>query len=440
MSLYPFQQQGVEWLINHFRALLADEMGLGKTVQVVELTNRCPGIQKVLIVCPASLKINWGREFSAWGRRGLSLEVVCGTTPKPSNADVIIINYDILNSQVGWLKGVKWDLVVADEAHMLKNTETLRGEAFFSNLLRANRLLFLTGSPIMNRPAEIWSLLYAIDPKLPGSYAEFTERYCGGHHEDGRGWVAMGAQNLGELNQKLGPVMLRRLKKNVLKDLPAKTREVIQLGDTSPSTRNWKEKLANIRDEGDITVDLAEALSAQRREDGLAKLPFVVSHVSMLLEAGQKVILFAWHRDVVLALRERLSPNCPIITGWVSAKEKQEAHDRFQRDPECRLIIGNIQAMGVGWTLTASSLVVFAELDWVPFSLIQGEDRAHRIGQKDNVHVQYLVAGGTIDSRMGPSLVRKMNQIDHAVDGITPEVQAPEFNWLEEVKEFFLGG
>ena len=448
MKLYPFQEEGVEWLKNHFRAILADEMGLGKTCQTVGLINACPGIRNVLIVCPASLKLNWVGELKAWLEKPTTITYVEGRSFDISRCGrIVVINYDILVDHIDALAQRKWDLVVCDEAHMLKNHEAKRAKAFFSSLIGANRLLFLTGSPIMNRPAELWPLLRAISEKTAGSYIDFTTRYCGGHGEDGRGWVAVGADNLEELNAKLAPVMLRRLKKDVLKDLPSKSRQVIEIGEAASNWTKirdahpdeWRRRLSRIQEAGgDLLGGLRDSLSSIRREDGLAKVPFVLSHVRMLLEAGEKVILFGWHRDVIRALRASLDPACPVIAGETSTKERHAAVERFQSDDSCRLIIGNIQSMGVGLTLTASSLVVFAELDWVPNALIQAEDRAHRIGQKNNVQVQYLVAGGTIDARMGPSLVRKLNHIDRAVDGKKYVQEAHEYSWFEEVKNMLL--
>lgn len=453
MKLYPFQQQGVEWLTDHFRCILADEMGLGKTVQVAGLINRCPGIWQVLVICPASLKLNWVKELGTWLDIPATITYIEGRSFDVSRCGrIVVINYDILTDHVDALAARKWDLVVCDEAHMLKNHGTKRAKAFFSRLIGANRLLFLTGSPIMNRPVEIWPLLRAINPKVAGTFEEFTVRYCEGHHEEGRGWLSDGAANLEELNAKLKPIMLRRLKRDVLKDLPPKTREVIEVGqlprvsrqDLASHSDEWRRRLSRIeaidRPTTDLLIDLEEAMSTIRREDGLAKVPFVVAHVRMLLEAEEKVILFGWHKDVIKRIRAAIDPTCPLIIGETPVKERQAAVERFQTDPSCRLIIGNIQSMGVGLTLTASSLVVFAELDWVPSQLMQAEDRAHRIGQKDNVHIQYLVAGGTIDARMGPSLVRKMNHIDQAVDGISIPAEAHEFSWFEEVKQFFFGG
>lgn len=420
MQLRPFQSEGVEYLKTHFRCLLADEMGLGKTVQAIGLMKACPGISKALIICPATLKLNWKIEIERW-YPGFPVQIISGRNPQNPGMGVTIVNYDILTYQIDTLKAVEWDAVIVDEAHRFKSTEAAWSKAFFKNLIGANRLVFLTGTPILNRPVELWPLLYAIDPKTAGSFKDFVYRYCEMKWDIFTGKMEpKGAkrENLSELHEKIKPFMLRRLKADVLKDLPPKTREVVILGEETRFLGDWREKLNKLS-----PVELEAEMATQRRLDGGRKVDYVIAHVKGLMAAGERVVLFAWHKEVVRVLVEDLGP-CPVIVGDTSAKDKQKAVEEFQAGGN--LIIGNIMSMGVGLTLTAATVVVFAELDWVPNMMIQAEDRAHRIGQTGNVLIQYLVLNGTIDGLMGPAIVRKIEEIEHAVDGIQKW-----FDWKE---------
>ena len=427
MNLLPFQQTGVDWLAEHFRAILGDEMGLGKTVQVLGLVNTCPGIRRVLIVCPATLKLNWVREIEAWCP-GRSAVVVSGTSSQEiPKADFTILNYDILKHRVQDL-AKQYDLVVADEAHNLKNTEAGRTRAFFGHLIGGNRLLFLTGTPIPNRPKELWPLLHAIDPKTWKDRGRFEATYCGGHLGE-HGWWADGATNLGELNTEIAPIMLRRLKKAVLPDLPELFHQVLELeGEAGQvSLDGWRGLLQAAEVLGDIPES---EVSRLRRQEGVAKIPQVIEHLEGLFSAGkEKLVVFAYHRDVIQALADHFISAARIDGGTPSHLRDRQVK-MFQENNRCNLFIGQIQAAGEGITLTAADHVVFAEIDWVPGRLAQAAMRCHRIGQKQNVLVQYLVTAGTFDAWMGKTIVRKMQNIGEALGDM--RVSA-----VEELSKFF---
>ena len=308
--------------------------------------------------------------------------------------------------------------------------------------IKAKRRLFLTGTPILNRPKEIWSLISSLDPVTYNSYYRFAYRYCGAHK--GRfGFDDAGATNLDELQNKLrSTIMVRRLKADVLKDLPAKRRQIIEFpknGATVQIDNEVKvmsramEQLHHLR----VAVELSKAsddinvykdavnklrdgasaafqeIAIARRDTAVAKIPYVLEH---LKNCSGKVIVFAHHHVVIDALYESLGKEAVKVTGSVNMTARQEAVDRFQNDPSCLFFIGNIKAAGVGITLTAASHVVFAEITYTPADLLQAEDRAHRIGQKESVLVQHLVLEGSIDSNMARSIVAKMGIIDQALD------------------------
>jgi len=466
-----YQKAGIAYAMKRKGVLIGDEMGLGKTIQAIGIANADPTIQYMLILCPATLKLNWLREFQKWSVRPvhISLATTQEWTPiEPGEGElsVTVAHYDIFSRATvvaGRIRAHRWDVLVADEAHLMKNAKAGRTKMILGYAergqeaippIQARRRVFLTGTPIVNRPAELWPLIHALDPNAWGNWFQFATRYCNGHRGS-HGWDFTGSSNLDELQDKLREtVMIRRLKKDVLTELPAKFRQVIELpangaaGAVSREASAWaaqQERLAALR----AAVELAKVSDsraeyeaavhalragvtgaftemAQLRHDvALAKVPYVIEHVLAAAEEGSKIILFAHHRDVMEALADGLASLRPVqIHGGVTLEDRQKAVDTFQQDNRCRLFIGQLQAAGVGITLTASSHVVFAELDWVPGNLSQCEDRAHRIGQRDSVLVQHLVLEGSLDAHMARILVDKQKVLDGALDNDTTEARA----------------
>ncbi len=323
---------------------------------------------------------------------------------------------------------------------------------------RANRVLLLTGTPILNKPIEIQPLLAALDEKEFGNFFAFAKRYCAAHQKQaGRRlvWDFSGASNLPELQERMrSTVMVRRLKKDVLKELPAKRRQIVNLALNGAADAVRKEQAAFEKHESTLAdlrtdLDLAHAagnveayevaasklqsatavafteISRARHAVAMAKVPHVIEHVQGMLEEGvEKVVLFAHHHDVVDALAAEFSGECVVLTGKTDMAGRQAAVDAFQNDPSVRVFIGSITAAGVGLTLTAASNVVFAELDWVPANVSQAEDRCHRIGQTESVHVQHLVLDGSLDAKMANVIVAKQAVADSALDNAT-EMKVP---------------
>ncbi len=436
LEYLPYQRAAIAFGSAHPNVLLADEMGLGKTIEAIGVINADPEAQRVLVVCPASLKLNWARECERWlvdrGPVG-----VAGKT-FPDAANVVIINYDILVKWKRELAGA-WDVLVADECHYVKNKDAKRSKALYA--LRSRRRLFLTGTPILNRPAELWAIVNALDDEEFADFWEFARRYCK-PVRNRFGWEFNGAENLDELHERLrGTIMVRRTKAEVLPDLPAKRRQVIELasdhiaGLIAVEAEAWDEhraRLSELRALKRAGNDASEAdlaalraglnaafgeLAKLRQDTALAKVPLVVEHVKSVLDDVPKLVLFAHHRAVIDELAEPFGDAAVTLTGQHSSEERQAAVDRFQTDPSCRLFIGSITAAGFGLTLTAAAHVVFAELDWVPAHLTQAEDRTHRLGQKESVLVQHLVLQDSLDARMVGTLLRKQRIVDQVVDG-----------------------
>ena len=432
----PYQRAAIAFGLERPNVLLADEMGLGKTVEALGVINADAHAKRVLIVCPASLKLNWARECERW----LVNRGPVGVAGKrfPDGAQVVIVNYDILSKWKSELAR-PWDVLVADECHYVKNKDAQRSKNLYA--LEARRKLFLTGTPILNRPVELWTIVHALAPEEFGHFWTFAKRYCK-PKRNRFGWEFTGAANLEELHERLrSTIMVRRTKAKVLAELPPKRRQVIELASEQVASliaveaEAWQEhrrRLAELRTVSGTDTEPSEGrlaalragvnaafgeLAKLRQKTALAKVPLVVEHVKSVIDDSGKLVLFAHHRAVIAELTEALGDEAVCLTGEHSAGARQAAVDRFQTDPTCRVFIGSITAAGFGLTLTAAAHVVFAELDWVPAHLTQAEDRTHRIGQEDSVLVQHLVLENSLDARMVGTLIKKQRVIDQVVDG-----------------------
>jgi SWI/SNF-related matrix-associated actin-dependent regulator 1 of chromatin subfamily A len=348
---------------------------------------------------------------------------------------------------------------------MIKNPKALRTHAILGSRdqsgIKARRRVFLTGTPVLNRPAELWTLVYALDPNgLGRSWRGYHDRYCG----PTRGYQGRvdysGASHLDELQAKLrGTIMVRRLKVDVLKELPPKRRQVIVL---KPESRAELEAIAREaeftkKQDADMAAARAELArlsddqaseayknavrrlrqvegvaftetSAVRKAVAVAKVPRVVEHIRDFLdETGQKLVVMAHHHEVIDGITHELLRDVVVAKadGRDSNEKRQAEVDAFQNDPRVRVIVCSMQAMGVGHTLHAASTVIFAELDWVPGIVSQAEDRCHRIGQYDSVLAQHILLDGSLDCRMASLVVEKQEIMDRALDRATdalPEV------------------
>lgn len=446
----PFQKAGIKYALERNDVLIGDEMGLGKTIQAIGVVNADESIKRILIICPATLKINWKRELEKWLVRKLSIEII--NNGSSFDSDVAIINYDLLGKYHEELRARTWDLLIVDECHYVKNPKAQRTQEIFgrwdrdpekvTTAISAKRRIFMTGTPILNRPIELWPILRSTG--LFKSWKYYVKKYCAAYYNR-YGWDVSGSSNLSELQDYLRTkLMVRRLKKDVLSELPDKRRQVVELPATgcedvidaeNESWADYEERLEDAR----AAVELAKAgevdeyeqavaklreissvafteISALRHETALAKIPTVVEHINGVLEETDKVVVFAHHHDVIERLRESFPDMSVTLTGEDSMEERQHAVDSFQNDLQVRIFIGSIKAAGVGITLTAASHVVFAELDWVPGNVTQAEDRLHRIGQRGCVLVQHLVLDGSLDVKFAKTLVEKQSVIDEALD------------------------
>lgn len=463
-TLYPFQSAGVRYLeVSDGRAIIADEQGLGKTVQAIAYARRnvnLDGGDMVLYVVPSNVKFNWASELFHWlegtplndtkllrriRREGCvrvgNTEVSVlsgrpkkdGTLPKKSGSPVaqhVIVNYDILSAWKELLKAAGYSLVVADEAHNLKNQKAARSKAFEEIVEKTDKLVFLTGTPVLNRPKDLWNLLRLLDPETWGNFFKFHKRYTNAHH-NGYGWDFSGAANTSELHSRLdGHQWIRRLKANVLKDLPSKQRTVVSLDISDQDRRAYERverecakmlpsaggRVTALKDmDSDERAVVLAQITRLRVAAGEAKVNAVCDWVEDLVESVGKVVVFAHHKSVVSALTERF--NALKIDGSVPAGKRAEVVAEFQDNPEAKVIVCSIQAASIGITLTAAHHVVLAERVWRAKDHDQAEDRVHRIGQDQQVTAWYLDVPDTFDDAMRAINDWKARVADEIVDG-----------------------
>ena len=417
--LYDYQKEGIQTIVANPNLLLADEQGLGKTVQTIEALRHLP-VQKVLILCPASLKYMWQEQFDEWGQHWLTQVIVNGKSELVQTNNIVIANYDLVSKRYIYEQIKAWepDMVVYDEAHYLKNPTSKRAKASFLLGAKAQRRLMLTGTPMLNRPIELYSILRflkkeAVEPYT--TYKQYGYKFCNGK-EGPFGFDVKGASNTDELNYRLRrTVMLRREKKDVLTDLPTKTMQVIPMEQT-PDTKKIV-KLEGLFDVSAILekpeANIIGEMATIRRQLGEAKLPQSITYIKDVMASGvHKVVVFAYHKLVCEELYEAFKKDGAVLLyGNTAAADRKLAVDKFQKDVDTKVFVGQIQAAGTGLTLTAASHVVFVENSWVPGEMDQAVDRCHRIGQNNKVTAQVLVVKDSIDHVIMRSMFFKKRKI-----------------------------
>jgi superfamily II DNA or RNA helicase len=474
-TLYPFQSAGVKYLeAADGCAIIADEQGLGKTVQAIAYARRnvnLKGGDMVLYVVPSNVKYNWASEIFHWlagtelndtkllrriRREGcvriddVEVSVVGGrpkngALPKKSGSPVaqhVIVNYDILSAWRELLKAAGYSLVVADEAHNLKNQKAARTKAFEEIIENVAKRVFLTGTPVLNRPKDLWNLLKMVDAETWGNFFRFHKRYTNAQqkwagHRAGYVWEFSGASNTTELHSRLdGHQWVRRLKADVLKELPAKQRHVVPLEIADKDRRAYERverecakmlpagggKVAAVKDmNADERAVVIAQITRLRVAAGEAKVQAACDWVEDLVESVGKVVVFAHHKLVVEALTERF--NALKLDGSVPAGKRAEVVAKFQEDPEAKVIVCSIQAASIGITLTAANHVVLVERVWRAKDHDQAEDRIHRIGQDKAVTAWYLDVPDTFDEAMRSINDWKARVADEIVDGANGDTE-----------------
>jgi SWI/SNF-related matrix-associated actin-dependent regulator 1 of chromatin subfamily A len=421
------QKVAIEKLLANDKFILADDMGLGKTTAAV-IASMESGAKKVLIVCPASLKINWDREIKNYTDRKV---LIVEGRKWGSTFDYYIINYDILKNyhtteksedsdDYKLLVNEKFNLAIVDEAHYVSNTTANRTRLLNDVLETIPKVWLLTGTPMTSRPINYFNLLKIVDSPLTLNWQSYVRRYCKGYQftvGNRKVWNTSGASNLDELRERTKSYVLRRMKTDIL-DLPEK---IITPVFVELNSKMYEEELDDFtrisndkKDEETLTVTLNRLMKI-RQLIAYEKIPYTCEIIDKCLDQGKKVIIFTNFTMSLDMLHEKYKKNSVILNGSMSKEKKQDAVDRFQNEDKIKIFISNIVAGGVGITLTAAEVVIMNDLSFVPAHHSQAEDRAYRYGQKNSVLVYYPVFENTVEKIIYNILQKKKGIIDQVM-------------------------
>ncbi|XP_072979567.1 uncharacterized protein [Typha angustifolia] len=448
-KLLPFQREGVRFVLQHGgRALVADEMGLGKTLQAIAVTACIPDAWPVLIVTPSSLRLHWASMIQQWlnipptdilvvlpqygGSNRAGFKIVYSNSKAAIHLDGVfnIISYDVVPKIQHVLLDSDFKIVIADESHFLKNAQAKRTCASLPVLQKAQHVILLSGTPALSRPIELFKQLEALYPDVYKNVHEYGNRYCKG----GIFGLYQGASNHEELHNLMkATVMIRRLKKDVLSQLPVKRRQQVFL---DLNEKDMKHIRALFRELEAVKTNIQACASNEKIESlkitqknlinkiyndsAEAKIPAVLDYLGTIIEADCKFLIFAHHQPMINSIHQFLlkkKVGCIRIDGSTPASSRQDLVTDFQEKDVIKAAVLSIKAGGIGLTLTAASTVIFAELSWTPGDIIQAEDRAHRIGQVSSVNVYYLLANDTVDDIIWDVVQSKLENLGQMLDG-----------------------
>jgi SWI/SNF-related matrix-associated actin-dependent regulator 1 of chromatin subfamily A len=433
--LLSHQVEAVQKLVENKKYILADDMGLGKTTSTIVAALES-GAKKILIICPASLKINWQREIENYSDR--SVYISEGKNFSQEH-DFVIINYDIIKNfhdvkkkSDSKILGANFDLVVVDEAHYIKNGQAQRTKLINDLVKKVDRLWLLTGTPMTSRPMDYFNLLSLVDSPVAKNWMAYAIRYCGGYQFNAGGrkiWNVTGASNLEELRDRTSGLTLRRLKQDVL-DLPDKIITPVYLRLKSKQYEevmgdyyNWYEK--NPDESKSLTVQFTK-LTQVRQVIAEEKVIQTIELAENIIEQGKKVIIFCNFTNSLDRIIQHFGKTAVRLDGSMSKPERQNSVDKFQEDDKVKVFVGNIKAAGVGITLTAGEAVIMNDLSFLPSDHSQAEDRAYRYGQKNNVLVYYPIFENTIEGIIYDILNKKKQVIATVMGDVKNDVDLVE--------------
>ena len=410
------QKEAIEKLAGSKRFILADDMGLGKTTSTI-IAALESGAKKVLIICPASLKINWSREIENYTDKSI---YICEGKNFSSDHDFVIVNYDIIKNfhdikdkETSQIINSKFDLVIIDEAHYIKNSQAQRTKLINHFVKNINRVWLLTGTPITSRPIDYYNLLSLVESPVAQNWMAYVIRFCEGYQfrtGQRKVWNVNGASNLDELRDRTSKQILRRLKTDVL-DLPEKIINPVYLRLKSREYENlmgeYFDWFRNNKEESSsLTVQFSKLMKV-RQVIAEEKVSQTIELAENILEQGKKVIIFSNFTEPLKRIHEHFGKMSVYLDGSTTKPARQKAVDDFQDNDKVKVFCGNIKAAGVGITLTSAEVVIFNDLSFVPSDHSQAEDRAYRYGQKNSVLVYYPLFENTIEGAIYDILIRK---------------------------------
>ena len=400
------QRTAIEELLKNKKFILADDMGLGKTTSTI-IASLETGAKKILIICPASLKINWQREYQLYSDK---TSYVCEGKNYSEDAEIVIINYDIIKNfhdskdhKNSLMLKSKFDLVIIDEAHYIQNVQAQRTKLINDLATNVNRLWLLTGTPMTSRPINYFNLLSLVDSPVAKNWMAYVVRYCAGYQfrvGPRKVWNVTGASNLEELRDRTAATILRRLKEDVL-DLPEKIITPVYLRLRSRNYEelmgeyyNWYEK--NPEESKNLSIQFTKLVQV-RQLIADEKTQHTIELAENIIEQGKKVIIFCNFTHSLDIIYRHFGKAAVRLDGSTSKTQRQEAIDKFQEDEKIKVFVGNIKSAGTGITLTAGEAVIMNDLSFLPSDHSQAEDRAYRYGQKNNVLVYYPLFENTLE-------------------------------------------
>lgn len=420
-DLFGYQKAGVSFLeFTNGVALIGDEMGLGKTSTAIAYCSK--NNLKTIVVTTASLKYNWKSEVENFCKKNA---FILGSFPNNvgiESSDFVITNYDQLKKWEKVLVKLKFDCVILDESHYISNLSSARTKYVFKLFKKIKKRILLSGTPVKNRPIELYPQLKFLYPKEFSNKSDFGFRYCGPKKGFNGYWEFKGSSNLDELNDRMKRFYIRRKKKDVLSDLPEKRVSNIVFDLSSDETKEYKALFVksgpslgrkfNTKEKKSSLIELMKFCSISK-VDRVEE--FVKNMISEDTASEKKVIIFAHFRDTQEELKKRFKDISVSISGGDSAESRQKSVDEFQKNNDIRVFIGSTLASGTGLNLTAADTVIFCDLVWVPAELKQAEARAHRIGQTSNVFVYYLTFTNTIEDIVWGTLKSKLSVVSESL-------------------------
>lgn len=432
---FEHQKEAIIKLLENNKFILADDMGLGKTsAAIVASIEAKPN--KTLVICPASLKQNWKREIENYTDKPI---YICEGKKYEDSANYVIINYDIMKNfhslkskEETIIQKSKFDLVIIDESHYIKSPQASRTKLINHICKDINKIWLLTGTPLTSRPIDYFNLLSLVDSPVARNWMAYVRRYCAGYQFTvgmNKVWNVNGASNLDELRERTSPLLLRRLKENVL-DLPEKIITPVYLTLKSKEYENvmgeyfdWVKN--NPKESKSLSVQFTKLMKV-RQIIADEKIKNTIELIENTLEQERKVIVFSNFTNSLDKIYEHFKKIAVKLDGSSTMKQRQDSVDKFQNEDKIKVFVGNIKAAGVGITLTSGDVVIFNDLSFVPADHSQAEDRAYRIGQKNSVSVLYPIFENTIEGIIYDMLDRKKKIIstvlgDNLIEGDVSE-------------------
>jgi len=445
LKMFPHQVEGVRFLLNvgawdpKLRGgILADDMGLGKTATAILAAHQKDPDGRKLILCPASLKLNWQKEIGLWlgDKEKLHSQVIkSGKDEIEPGMRWVIVNYDLLTKMEGKIRGWTPKTSIVDEAHYLKNSDAARTKIMVGETVKneygkwvkqpglADSIpmnWLLTGTPIKNRVKELFNMLQVCNHDLGKNFFRFGQKYCDAYQDDLGYWNFDGSSNLDDLGEKIKPIYLKRLKSEVL-DLPPKIESTVPVELDSKAIRAYRSGLkellalhrggdpyAEMEPDGTKAQSILAQINAMKQATAFAKIPAAIEMIQDTIENDQKIVVFSTYLGVLDELEGKFGEVAVRLDGSLNQEERQAVVDRFQSDPNAKVFLGSLGACKEGLTLTAAREALFVDLPWVPSDYWQASDRIYRIGQTGACNVRSLNADGTFDDDLFSLLQEKM--------------------------------